>query len=98
MRTNQLKKKAWAEITELVNSRVVDVKRTVEEDKDLLAKARKDASAQKHTPTGGGPQPQVLPCIDTILDNYGRDSASVVGITNAKESSSANTAACVEQQ
>ena len=29
--------------------------------KDLLAKARKVASGQKHPPTGGGPQPQVSP-------------------------------------
>ena len=29
LRTNQLKKKVWAEITESVNSRAVDVKQTV---------------------------------------------------------------------
>ena len=66
--------------------------------KNLLAKARKDACALKHPPTGGGPQPQVSPYSDTILDIYGRKSASVVGITTAIESSSASTAACVEQQ
>ena len=100
--TNQQKKKAWAEITESVNSRAVGVKRTVEEVKnkwkDLLAKARKDASAQKQPPTGGGPQPQVSPYSDIIPEICGRDSASMVGITNAIESSSASTSTCVDQQ
>ena len=41
----------------MVNSQAVNVRRTLEELKkkwkDLLAKAKKDASAQKHPPIGG---------------------------------------------
>ena len=57
--TNARKKKIWSDITTAVNARATNVSRTVEEIrkkwKDLLATAKKDASVEKHPPTGGGP-------------------------------------------
>ena len=99
--TNQKKKKVWIEIATAVNARAIDVKRTVDEVKkkwkDLLSKAKKDASLQKNPPTGGGPRSQISPYSDIILDIYGKDSPSVVGIENAIESVSGTTSTGIEQ-
>ena len=99
--TNQKKKKVWIEIATAVNARAIDVKRTVDEVKkkwkDLLSKAKKDASLQKNPPTGGGPRSQISPYSDIILDIYGKDSPSVVGIENAIESVSLTTSTGIEQ-
>ena len=100
--TNVKKKKVWAEITTAENARAVDVKRTVVEVKkkwkDLLPKAKKDASSQKNPPTGGGPRQHISPYSDIILDIYGKESPSVIGIANAIESASASVSLAVEEE
>ena len=99
--TNVKKKKVWAEITTAVNARAVDVKRTVVEVKkkwkDLLSKAKKDASSQ-NPPTAGGPRHHISPYSDIILDIYGKESPSVIGIANAIESASASVSLAVEEE
>ena len=66
-----------------VNARAVGVKRTEVEVKkkwkDLLSKAKKDASSQKNSPTGVGPRQHISPYSDIILDIYGKESPSVIG-------------------
>ena len=66
--------------------------------KDLLSKAKKDASLQKNPPTGGGPRQQISPYSDIILDIYGKESPSVIGIANAIESASASVPLAVEEE
>ena len=99
--TNQKKKKVWAEITTSVNARAVHVKRTVDEVKkkwkDLLSKAKKDASSQMNPPTGGGPCQKISPYSDIILSIYGKELPSVVGIANGIESASASVPLAVEE-
>ena len=98
--TNEKKKKVWAEITTAVNARAVGVKRTAVEVKkkwkDLLSKAKKDASSQKNPSAGGGPRQHISPYSDIILDIYGKESPSVIGIANAIESASASVSLAVE--
>ena len=102
--TNAKIKKVWAEITTAVNARAVDVKRTVVDHevkkkwKDLLSKAKKDASSQKNPPTGGRPRQHISPYSDIILDIYGKESPSVIGIANAIESASASVSLAVEEE
>ena len=102
LNTNEKKKKVWAEITTAVNARAVGVKRTVVEVKkkwkDLSSKAKKDASSQKNPSTGGGPRQHISPYSDIILDIYGKESPSVIGIANAIESASASVSLAVEEE
>ena len=65
--------------------------------KDLLSKAKKDASSQKN-PTGGGPRQHISPYSDIILDIYRKESPSVIGIANAIESASASVSLEVEEE
>lgn len=55
--------------------------------KELLSKAKKNASSQKNPPTGGGPLPNVSPYSEIVLNMYERDSPTVIGIDGGLESS-----------
>ena len=74
-----------------MNARAINVSRTMGEIrkkwKDLLSKAKKDASSQKNPPTGGGPLPNVSPYSEIVLNMYERDSPTVIGIDGGLESS-----------
>ena len=66
--------------------------------KDLLSKAKKDASPQKNPPTGGGSRQHISPHSDIILDIYGKESPSAIGIANTIESASASVSLAVEEE
>ncbi|CAL8283330.1 unnamed protein product [Boreogadus saida] len=48
--------------------------------KDLLSRAKKDMSAPKNHPTGGGPPPKTSPYSDIIVTIFGEDSPAFVGL------------------
>ncbi|CAL8341633.1 unnamed protein product [Arctogadus glacialis] len=48
--------------------------------KDLLSRAKKDMSAQKNHPTGGGPPPKTSPYSDIIVTIFGDDSPAFVRV------------------
>lgn len=81
--TNKRKILIWGEITEAVNDSsdclrsVKDIKKKW---KDLLTKARKDASDKKKKPTGGGPPPKPSIYSDIIIDIFGEDCPAFTGL------------------
>ncbi|CAL8275826.1 unnamed protein product, partial [Arctogadus glacialis] len=83
--TNKSKQETWTFIMESLNScsdsgchrTDGDIKKKW---KDLLSRAKKDVSALKHHPTGGGPPPKTSPYSDIIVAIFGEDSPAFVGL------------------
>ncbi|KAI4790500.1 hypothetical protein KUCAC02_034592 [Chaenocephalus aceratus] len=97
--TNKNKLAAWKSITEAVNDLGDGGIRTVEECrkkwKDLLSRAKKDASVLKNPPTGGGHAPKTSPYSDIIIAIFGEDSPSFTGLSGI-DSSEPSTSTCEE--
>ena len=87
--TNKKKQTTWSAITEEINScsdsgclrSEADVKKKW---KDLLSKAKKDASAKKTHQTGGGPPPKTSVYSDIIVDVFGEDSPAFTGLAGVE--------------
>ena len=83
--TNKSKQETWRLVMESLNScsdsgchrTDGDIKKKW---KDLLSRAKKDVSALKHHPTGGGPPPKTSPYSDIIVTIFGEDSPAFVGL------------------
>ncbi|KAJ4920576.1 hypothetical protein JOQ06_016408, partial [Pogonophryne albipinna] len=97
--TNKNKLAAWKSITEAINDLGDGGIRTVEECrkkwKDLLSRAKKDASVLKNPPTGGGPAPKTSPYSDIIIAIFGEDSPNFTGLSGI-DSSELSTSTCEE--
>ncbi|XP_034056682.1 uncharacterized protein LOC117536058 [Gymnodraco acuticeps] len=92
--TNKHKLAAWKSITGEINYLGDGGIRTVEECrkkwKDLLSRAKKDASVLKNPPTGGGPAPKTSPYSKIIISIFGEDSPTFTGL-NGIDSSEPST-------
>ncbi|XP_034093093.1 uncharacterized protein LOC117560342 isoform X1 [Gymnodraco acuticeps] len=88
--TNQHKLAAWKSITGAINDLGDGGIRTVEECrkkwKDLLSRAKKDASVLKNPPTGGGPAPKTSPYSEIIIAIFGEDSPTFTGLNGIDSS------------
>lgn len=89
--TNKKKQSSWKIITDAINMLTDSGGQRAVEDvrkkwKDLVSKARKDVSARKSHPTGGGPPPKISIYSDIIVDVFGEDSPTFTGLLGVDSS------------
>ncbi|KAI7813148.1 putative myb/SANT-like DNA-binding domain-containing protein 4-like, partial [Triplophysa rosa] len=102
--TASKKQKQWDEITEKINARNLDVKRTVQEVikkyENISVVAKKELSLYKResNKTGGGPPPADLSdCTKIVQDILGADSPILAGIPGGVESEVEPVQQCITE-
>lgn len=88
--SNKKKHKAWATITDKVNSTNPSAPRTVKDVqkrfKNMVQEAKKEIFKRKNPATGGGPSPKLKRTTEMIIEIYGDESPMFWGIPGGRES------------